>query len=143
MHVQMICYFCFYNISSGIQANLAFSKKFKHCNLITYDGKTWVVTEFDIQGIHMREIEVRSGSSLIRGIKYIDSLIAIIVVQVYEKAKIKWKPYIVRSCNELDRYISGVDIGFTFNPKHLYNKLLKHNGNRYEVLYHWRRDGTV
>lgn len=135
----MICFFCFYNVSSGVQARLAFSKTFKHCNIVTYDGQTWIATEFDLTGIHMRRINAHSGSSLIRGIKYIDSLTALVVVDVHEKASIIWKPYIVRSCNELDRYISGVDIGFTFNPKHLYNKLLKHHGNRYEVLYHWRR----
>ena len=135
----MICFFCFYNVSSGIQAKLAFSKTFKHCNIVTFDGTTWLVTEFDLQGIHMRKINAHSASSLIRGIKHIESLTALIVVEVFEKASIKWKPYLVRSCNELDRYISGVDIGFTFNPKHLYNKLLKHHGNRYEVLYHWRR----
>ena len=135
----MICFFCFYNISSGIQAKLSFSKTFKHCNIITCDGKTWLVTEFDSNGIHMHSINVNKSSSLIRGLKYIDSLIGLIVVEVTKKSSIKWKPYIVRSCNELDRYISGVDIGFTFNPKHLYNKLLRFNGNGYEILYHWRR----
>lgn len=135
----MICIFCFYNVSSGIQAKLAFSPVFKHCNIITFDGETWIASEFDLQGIHMRRIKAHSGASLIRGLKHIESLIAMVVVDVQEKASITWKPYVTRSCNELDRYVSGVDVGFTFNPKHLYNKLLKHHGNRYEVLYHWRR----
>lgn len=135
----MIHYFCFYNVSSGIQARLAFSKSFKHCNIITFDGDSWIVTEFDLTGIHMRKIDVLNGSSLIRGLKHIDSLIGLIVVDVAEKARIKWKPYLVRSCNELDRYIAGVDIGFTFNPKHLYNKLIKHDKSNYEILHHWRR----
>jgi hypothetical protein len=135
----MICFFCFYNVSSGIQSQLAFSKTFKHCNLITYDGEIWLATEFDLQGIHTRKIDAQKGSSLIRGIKHIESLIALVVVDVSDKVKVKWKPYIVRSCNELDRYISGVNIGLTFNPKHLYNKLLKYNGSNYEILHAWRR----
>lgn len=135
----MICIFCFYNISSGVQAHLAFSNVFKHCNIITFDGENWIATEFDLTGIHMRPIGATSGAGLIRGLKYIDSLIGMIVVDVDIKASITWKPYLVRSCNELDRYISGVDTGFTFNPKHLYNKLLKHQGSNYDLLYHWRR----
>jgi len=135
----MIHVFCFYNISSGIQAKLSFSKTFKHCNIITFDGEMWLATEFDLQGIITRRINVYTGKSLLRGLKHIESLIGIITVDVTERARHCWKPYIVRSCNELDRYISGVDVGFTFNPKHLYNKLLKHNGNNYRVLYHWRR----
>lgn len=135
----MICFFCFYNKSSGIQAKLAFNNQFKHCNIITFDGDTWLAIEFDRQGIHCKQVNVYTGSSLIRGLKYIDNLSAMIVADVYEKASVAWKPYLVRSCNELDRYISGVDIGFTFNPKHLYNKLLKYNGTNYDILCHWRR----
>lgn len=135
----MIHFFCFYNQSSGVQARLAFSKEFKHCNIISFDGDIWLASEFDLEGIHSRRIDVPSGSSLIRGVKYIDSLIALLVVDVQEKVSICWKPYIVRSCNEFDRYISGVDVGFTFNPKHLYNKLIKCNGINYDILYHWRR----
>ncbi len=135
----MICVFCFYNVSTGIQSKLAFSKVFKHCNIITYDGSIWLATEFDLTGIHMQKVKCFSGASLLRGLKHIESLTAMIVVSVGERASICWKPYLVRSCNELDRYISGVDTGFTFNPKHLYNKLLKRDGANYEILYHWRR----
>lgn len=135
----MICIFCFYNVSSGIQAKLSFSKQFKHCNLITYDGSVWMAHEFDKEGFHFRTLNVFSSSSLLRGLRIIDSLTALIGVEVKEKASIRWKPYLVRSCNEIDRYISGIDIGFTFNPKHLYNKLLYSNSAKFDVLYDWRR----
>ncbi len=135
----MIHVFCFYNISSGIQARLSFSKIFKHCNIITFDGEMWIATEFDRSGVLTRRINVYSSSSLLRGLKYIESLIAIVTIDVTARCDIPWKPFIVRSCNELDRYISGANIGFTLNPKHLYNKLLKYNGNGYRLLYHWRR----
>lgn len=135
----MICVFCFYNISSGIQSPLSFSDTFKHCNIITYDGEMWICTEFDLKGIHWRKVDAVSGSSLIRGLKHISNLIAMVVVDVGCRKSICWKPFIVRSCNELDRYISGVDVGFTFNPKHLYNKLLKHNHTNYDILYAWER----
>lgn len=139
----MICIFCFYNVSSGVQAKLAFSKEFRHCHVITFDGQVWLVHEFDLYGIHSRKIQVFSSSALLKGMKQIDSLIAMVAVQVGDRTQFRWKPYLVRSCNELDRYISGVDVGFTFNPKHLYNKLLKHNGTNYEILYQWRRENGI
>jgi len=122
-----------------VQARLSFSKVFKHCNIISYDGDIWLATEFDRQGIHNRKINASCTNALIRGMKYITELTALVVVEVEERASIRWKPYIVRSCNELDRYISGIDIGFTFNPLHLYNKLMQNDGTNYTILYKWER----
>ena len=135
----MICIFCFYNVSSGVQARLAFSKTFKHCNVVTFDGKYWVAHEFDSMGFQTRNVQAHSATSLIRGLKHINSLVALVAVEVYKRPQITWKPFLVRSCNEIDRYITGVNTGFTFNPKNLYNKLLKYAGTDYEILYHWRR----
>lgn len=136
----MISIFCFYNKSAGPQAKLAFDKDFRHCNIITFDGDIYLAYEFDSFGLQTRRIYANKTTSLIRGLKYIDCLIALIVVEVYERRKTSWKPYLVRSCNEIDRYISGINIGFTFNPKHLYNKLYKYNETDYEILYDWRRE---
>lgn len=136
----MIYVFCFYSASSGKQSNLAFSKEFKHCNIISYDGERWVYHEFDMCGFSLRHIGgVTSCLALSRGMRQISSLVSTITIEVCARAKHQWRPFIVRSCNEIDRYISGVDIGFTFNPKHLYNKLLKCDGSNYQILEHWRR----
>ena len=135
----MLHFFCFYNQNTGPQSKLAFSDKFKHVNIISYDGQLWLASEFDATGFNFRKLNVLRGTSLIRGLKLIDSLTALVVVDVEEKTRITWKPFLVRSCNEIDRYISGVDIGFTFNPKHLYNKLQKYAGSNYEIIYLWER----
>ncbi len=126
-------------MSNGPQSILSFSKEFRHTNIITYDGEIYLAFEFDDFGVHTRNIHTASIKQLIRGLKSIPSLIAIVAVSVEDKQKHSWKPFLVRSCNEIDRYISGVDIGFTFNPKHLYNKLLKSDGINHDVLYKWRR----
>lgn len=141
----MIAYFLFYDYSTGKQAKLAFSKEFRHCNIITYDGEAWVNVEFDSTGLLTKVLDVPSGNALIRGLKSIKMLTAMIVVDIGERKKVLWKPLWGRSCNELDRYVSGVDIGLTFNPIHLYRKLLRYDGKRnYEILYAWRRhDGTI
>jgi hypothetical protein len=136
----MIAIFLFYNQSNGVQARLAFSKTFKHCNIITYDGDYWVNYELDSYGVHTRVLEVKEGVALIRGLKIIKELVAMVVVWIDKRARFGWKPWWVRSCNEYNRYVGAVDIGFTFNPRHLFSKLLKYDKKRnFEILQLWRR----
>ncbi len=136
----MIAIFLFYNYSNGIQAKLAFSKTFKHCNIITYDGEFWVTYELDQHGVHTRVLDAKDGVALLRGVRIIKQLISTITVYIDNPTRFNWKPWWVRSCNEFNRYIASVDIGFTFNPRHLYSKLLKYDKKRnYEILQHWRR----
>jgi hypothetical protein len=144
-NIGLIVVFIFYNESSGVQARLAFSEEFKHCNIITYDGRDWIMLDFDRTGILTRKIYCKDATSLIRNLPVIKEVSAIVTVDVSNRAKTSWKPWWVRSCNEICRYGSGVDIGFTFNPIHLYRKLLKYRNRRrnYEVLSHWRRNHGV
>jgi len=141
----VIHYFCFYDVSNGPQARLSFSGEFRHCNVIGFDGAAWIATEFDSRGYHLEIVEVKSAASLLRGLKHVKTITAIIVVDVESKARVSWKPFLVRSCNEIARYLAGVDIGFTFNPEHLYNKLIKFSHSKnYEILHAWRRkNGTI
>lgn len=138
--VSLIAVFIFYDKASGAQARLAFSKEFKHCNIITFDGKDWIALDFDRTGLLTRKINCKDGETLLRNLHVVKEITAIVSVNVTERVKVMWKPWWVRSCNEICRYSSGVDVGFTFNPIHLYWKLLKYTGRRnYEVLTHWRR----
>jgi hypothetical protein len=140
----MLAFFLFYNIATGKQARLAFSKDFRHCNIVTFDGAHWINIELDSTGLLTRVLDVNNGNALIRGLKHIKALTAMVVVDVEVRNKTMWKPFWVRSCNELDRYVAGVDVGFTFNPRHLYSKLLKYHGRRnYQIIYAWRRDDGI
>lgn len=137
---SLIAIFIFYNKATGGQARLAFSEEFKHCNIVTYDGKDWIMLDFDRTGYLTRKIYCKNGESLIRNLPVIPEVSATFTISVDERKKIWWKPFLARSCNEICRYASGVDIGFTFNPAHLYRKLLKYRHKRnYEVLSVWRR----
>lgn len=141
----MIAIYNFYSISNGVQSKLAFSDEFRHCNVITYDGRDYVLVEFDSTGIILRVLTVTSLSGLLRGLRSVKELTAIISVEIQDRKKSMWLPWWVRSCNELCRYATGINLGFTFNPVHFYSKLLKYNKTRnYEILTHWRRnDGTI
>lgn len=137
---DLIAIFLFYNFANGKQAKLAFSKDFQHCNSIVYDGEFYILVEYDQEGIKVKVIKAKRLSTLIRHLKVIPELTAIICAEVFKRKKINWKPWWVRSCNELCRYTAGIDVGFTFNPVHLYNRLLRYKDKRnYVILDQWRR----
>jgi len=136
--------FIFYTISAGNQSALSFSKEFKHCNIITFDGEDWILVEFDKTGLLTRKIKCKNGYKLVKNLKVVPEISAIVSISVDKRAVTRWKPWIVRSCNEICRYASGADIGFTFNPIHLYRKLLRYNHvKNYEVLSAWRRSHGI
>lgn len=140
----MIAIFCFYDIASGKQSRLAFSKEFKHCSLITFDGEHWINWEFDRLGLHIRLLRVIDAGRFIYHLKLIKELTAVVAVWIDNRAYTTWKPLLIRSCNEFARYISGIDIGLTFNPKHLFSKILKYDSIRnYQILHAWRRYGII
>lgn len=58
----MIAIFLFYNVATGVQARLAFSDEFRHCNVVTFDGSHWINVEFDREGIKTRVIDVPSST---------------------------------------------------------------------------------
>ena len=59
----LIAVFIFYSKSSGVQARLAFSEEFRHCNIITFDGQDWVMLDFDKTGLLTRRIYCTEGTS--------------------------------------------------------------------------------
>lgn len=139
-----ITIFIFYDIANGIQAKLAFSKEFKHCNTITFDGRDWIMFEFDRTGFVMRRINCISGHKLIKSLRIVKGVTAIVTVQVGIRSQAIWKPWLIRSCNEFARYAAGVDIGWTFNPYSLFKKLIKYNGTtNYKILSAWRRQDGI
>lgn len=140
---NLIAIIIFWNIARGPQAVLSLSKTIKHVNCVTTDeeGLGSIFMDFDRQGFLTRSIKSNSAQRLIEGLKKNQHVEAIIAVAISEKAKHRWFPFLVRSCNEIVRYATGVDVGFTFNPVHLYYKLLKYSHSRnYEILSQWRRD---
>jgi hypothetical protein len=141
---KLLAVFIFYNVASGVQSRLAFSDEFKHCNIITCDGRDWVMLDFDRTGLLNRAIHCKGGDTLLKSLPIIKEVTAIVTVCIKERAKFMWSPWWVRSCNEICRYAAGIDIGFTFNPIHLYYKLLKYRkGRNYEIISHWRRSHGI
>lgn len=117
---------------------LAFSKKYRHCNVIMFDGEFWIYGELNGDGISTRVVKVKHAARFVKLLKTIKNVTAVITVWIDKKKNILWKPYFVRSCNEVSRWLTGVDTGLCFNPKHFYNRLKKLNGKRnYEIISEW------
>jgi hypothetical protein len=136
----MITVFLFYNQANGAQRHFAFSKDMKHMDTITFDGSDYVLTRFDPEGIMTRVLHPPNMPRLIQGLKTIPELSAMVVCYINTLHQFKWVPITIFSCNELSRYIGSVDIGFCFNPIHMYNKLIKLDNKRnYEIIHLWRR----
>lgn len=136
----MIAIFLFYNKASGKQARLAFSKEFKHCEVICYDGDMYLLVRLTGEGIAFDRIKANDCARLVRNLKVMKELIALISVSIDSPQFISWKPFWIRSCNELSRYCTGVNVGLTWNPSHLYKKLIKYDRiKNYQILHAWRR----
>lgn len=137
----MIAIFLFYDKGLAKQGRFT-SNGIKHCNLICFDGRDWFLCGTTSKGITFRSLRVTRSSRLIEHIKRTNGLIKIIAVSSKEIPNQRWFPLWIRSCNELCRYISGVDVGFTYNPTHLIKKLVKYDNKRnYEIIYRWNRNG--
>ena len=136
----MIAIFLFYDQGQGKAYNYTFSRITVHCNLITYDGDHWIMWEFGTSGITYRHIKSKSGASILRNIKRLPELSRIVTVDIPERVSIPWFMFMPRTCNEFCRYVAGINIGLTVNPRHLYTKLLTYEqkGN-YTILHWWRR----
>lgn len=138
----MIAFFLFYNHGEGKLSRFSMSDEFRHCNVMTFDGSMWNLWTWTPRGINIRPAQVKSVDALFRTMRLMSSLTACIVVEIYKPHLFKFSPFGVHSCNELSRYVTGVDIGYTLTPKHLYKKLLKYGKIRnYTILKEWRRHG--
>lgn len=139
----MIAFYMFYNHGEGKLNRLSFSKEFRHCNVITFDGSTWNQFTWSPNGIFVRRLSVINMDRLFSAIRCIPSLTACVVVEINTPCVFKNSPFGVNSCNELSRYMTAIDVGMTFNPKHLYKKLLKYGKIRnYTILMEWRRENA-
>lgn len=136
----MIAVFLFYNRGIGKYNFYCFSREFVHSALLCYEGDQCILFEISPFGFIYRILKSNDVNKNLESIKKLPMLSAFIATYIKEPKKVK--DFFIKwyTCNEVCRYFSGIDIGWTFNPKHLYQKLLKYKDKtNYELLAHWRR----
>jgi hypothetical protein len=136
----LIAVFLFYNQGIGKYGRFSFSKDLVHSALLCYEGDRCILFEIAPTGFIYRILNNSDVNKNLNAIKKLSMLSAFIAVWVKEKKKVREWPIKWYTCNEVCRYFSGVDIGWTFNPKHLLKRLIKYKNKRnYELLSYWRR----
>lgn len=136
----MIAVFLFYNKGIGKYRLFSFNKNFIHCALLCYEGDHCILFEIAPTGFIYRILKSSDVNKNLNAIKKLPMLSAFIAIFVKEKKKVREWPIKWYTCNEVCRYFSGIDIGWTFNPKHLFKKLIQLKEQRnYELLSCWRR----
>ncbi len=136
----MIAVFLFYNHGIGKYNRFTFSKQLVHCSLLCYQGDQCILFEIAPFGFIYRILKSNDVNKNLNAIKKLPLLSAFIAVFIKGPKKINEFPLKWYTCSEVCRHFSGVDVGWTFNPKHLYQKLLKYKDKtNYELLAHWRR----
>jgi len=140
----LIAVFLFYDKTHGIFERISFSKDYKHCNILTFDGIGFVLSSLDKTGVTSKSMKINNLTSFLRRVPgLMPSLSAIIVTYVQERKPKRWMPLSLNTCNEVARDISGLDIPFSFNVENLYKKIiLWDQKSNYIIDYKWsRKDG--
>ncbi len=109
----MIAAFLFYNQGIGKYGRFSFSKELVHCALLCYEGDQCILFEIAPAGFAYRILRSHDVNKNLEAIKKLPALSAFIAVMVKEKKKIKEWPFKWYTCNEVCRYFSGVDVGWT------------------------------
>lgn len=132
--------FLFFNISYVWYRHLL-DKNYKHCMLLIQDGLTESIV---LYGLHADGIAIRTSrcNSLERYLAHMveyQRLVSYIVVDIKWSVRIKQPLIRVNTCNELVRIASGINVGFTRTPKHLYDKIYLQVSSQYTILKKWNR----
>lgn len=137
----MIAIFIFYDKAFGLKQMLSFSKDLKHCDVVTYDGKDFIMTYSYHGGVRSKKIYSKNSDQLIKTLKKsMPNISAIVSVEIDIDENKMFSPIFINSCNEIARIHGEVKVGMSFNPAHLYYLLHKKDGERNFVIRNtWRK----
>lgn len=139
IQTQMLAIFLFYDKSDVVQSRIS-PKDFKHVNCVLNDGSGWVLFEHDATGLWYRQYKINDGSALIRNLKRIESLTHLVCVDIGERKKRAWWPWVIDACHQQIIRMCGLDIGWSFTPKGFFKKLIKYNGKtNFDIILRWNR----
>lgn len=135
----MISIFLFFNNGKGMPHTLSFGP-YNRCSLIVLTDGNYIMIQMTQWGIRLRRIKAKRFTTLVDKLFLLEGLQTVVCTWIKQYPTNPWRPLWLRSCNELCRHTGAVDIGRTWNPTHLFKKLLKYDNTRnYEIIYHRSR----
>jgi hypothetical protein len=138
----VIAIFLFFNKGLGKFVNFIRDKDFLHAAVICYQGDVPVLMEASESGISYRVVKTSDMTNLMEKIILMPSLTNYVAVKINKGIFITEFPFKYFTCNEVCRFVSGVDIGLTLSPKHLFQKLVDFkNHKNYFLMNVWSRNG--
>lgn len=138
----MIAIFLFFNKGLGKFVKFIRDKDFLHAAVICYQGDVPILMEASESGISYRVVKTPDMASLMEKIILMPSLTHYVAVKINKEILITEFPFKYFTCNEVCRFVSGVDIGMTLSPKHLFQKLVNFKNNKnYFLMNVWSKNG--
>lgn len=137
----MLVIFAFTNEPKGTKIPYTLHKDFQSVYIFAFSDYRWIKFYFDKRGIQHKETN-RTAGKLLSILKRQHKVKTILIADVENPVSGWYFPLMIQSCNEIMRYLTGVDVGVTLNPFHLYRKLLKYDKKRnYSILFEWTKNG--
>lgn len=118
-----------------------FLKRFKHCALLVFDELQNTVLFYGLQTnkIIMRTSVCNSFDQYIEHLLNIKSLVCYLILEVHKPSNKNHKLVTILTCNELVRISTGINVGFTLTPNHLYKKICLNISPNYTIIQLWNR----
>lgn len=136
----MISIFLFYNSSNGVLARMPINEDFKHVSIVTFDGDVPFYLTLNQFGLAVNRLKVRDLGRFLTKMRGQPTVTAYLACDCDVRVVRPWRPFFIQTCNEVCRVVSGLDIGVTLTPAHLFKKVLKWDGKRnFQILSAWRR----
>jgi hypothetical protein len=123
-------------------------KNFKHCSVIACDGDDdWIVINPSHYKLEMI-IKKSKGKSIANLIKShhklgLTHVVGLQVIKPHRERKIYAPLEVPFACHTAVKYVTGLDVGWCFNPWHLFVKLNRFKNKRnFSIEYQWSvKDG--
>lgn len=116
-----------------------FLKGFKHCALLVFDGQTVLFYGMHTDKILMRTNICNDFDQYINYLLNIKSLVSYVILEVHKPKSINGFIKVL-TCNELIRMSTGINVGFTLTPNHLYKKICLNVSPNYTIIRLWNRN---
>lgn len=138
--INTLIYFLFYNYRYRWPSYFS-PKAFSHVSLLIQGKQGWYsFNPTDAMG-EIREYAWKDSDRVLKTLTKVPTLshiVGLVLTSIKKPPKLYFPIMLPTACHNLVKYVSGVDLGWAFNPYFLYRQLLKYDQKRnYEIVRKW------